>query len=419
MWPRDRDHPIRVGLRYLRTNSRLVFGALRRRVARLDVIVGVTGSAGKSTVSRLVGAILRQKGRTYVAHGTNTYDGLRRRYRFAPLGSRHWVQEISGHQPGEVKASASFVQPNIGIVTRVEQEHFKAFDSFEALADGKADLVRALSSGGTAILNADDSKVAAMKNLTTARVLTFGINAGDVRVVRVEGNLPDPVVMTFDDRGTELTIRTKFAGSRWAIHFAAAIAAASAAGVARQDVVQALEAIEPDLYRDSVHVFDDESMIILDCFKATFWTVPTSIETLAEIAAPRKTFILGTLSDYRGSPRSRYTEAVKAALEVADRVFVYGPHAYRMQRMLPDNAKRLALFDTFVDLQYRIETTAIAKEAIYVKATSVDHLERLMHHRRYPIICFEDRCGVTRRSCNSCKKLYNKRFSRAQGAALR
>lgn len=414
-----RDHPIRAGVRALRAESKSAAAAVRRMMTRHELVVGVTGTAGKSTVTRLVGAVLGQRGTTYVASGVNTRDGVRRRYLSHPIGARFWVQEISGHQPGEVAASARFVRPDIAVVTCIEAEHLRAFDSVEALTDGKADLVRALRPEGIAVLNADDPRVAAMAALAPGRVITFGNSAGDVRVVTVEGCLPGAVTITLDLRGQMVRIRTRFAGRRWAIHFAAAVAAGDAAGVSRDEIVAALEAAEPDLYKDSVHVFEDGSLVVLDCFKASFWTVPSSVDTLASIDAPRRTFVLGTLSDFRGSPKSRYSEAARAALGSADRVFAYGPNAYRLQRLLAEHADRLEIFQTFAALEARLAESRLPGEAIYVKASGADHLERLMHHRRLPIGCFADACGVSLRSCNSCKRLYGRRLSETAAAALR
>jgi UDP-N-acetylmuramoyl-tripeptide--D-alanyl-D-alanine ligase len=413
------DHPVRAGLRALRAKTMTAAATARRMVARHDLIVGVTGTAGKSSVTRLVGQILKQRGQTYVASGVNTCSGVKRRYLRHPMGARFWAQEISGHQPGEVAATAQFVRPDIAIVTCIEAEHFRAFESLEALADGKADLVRALGPEGVAVLNADDPRVVAMAALAPRRVVTFGIAAGDVRVLDVDGCLPGTVTILLTMRGETVTIRTRFAGKRWAVHFAAAVAAGDAAGADRDEIVAALEMAEPDLYKDSIHTFDDGTLFVLDCFKASFWTVPSSVETLASIDAPRRTFILGTLSDYRGSPKSRYGDAVKTALGCADRVFVYGSNAYRLQRMAEGLGGRLELFETFAALDRRLEETRLPGEAIYVKASGADHLERLMHHRRQPVMCFADGCGVSLRSCNSCRRLYRRRLSEGEAAALR
>ncbi|WP_169310725.1 Mur ligase family protein [Cereibacter changlensis] len=410
---------MRAGLRRLRSRSRNAAAMLRRGMTRHALVVGVTGTAGKSTVTRLVGQILRQRGPTYVASGVNTRDGVKRRYLKHPRGARFWVQEISGHQPGEVAASARFVVPDIAIVTCVQAEHFRAFESLEALADGKADLVRALRPDGIAVLNADDPRVAAMAALAPGRVVTFGIGAGDVRVVNVEGCLPGSVTVTIDLRGDVFSIRTRFAGPRWALHFAAAVAAGDAAGASRTEIVAALETAEPDLYKDSIHRFEDGTLVVLDCFKASFWTVTSSVETLTAINAPRRTFVMGTLSDFRGTPKVRYAEAARTALGSADRVFVYGRNAYRLKGLLAQHGDHLELFETFSALDQRLADSRLPGEAIYVKASGADHLERLMHHRREPVACFADACGVSLRSCNSCKRLYGRDLSEAAADALR
>jgi UDP-N-acetylmuramyl pentapeptide synthase len=238
-------------------------------------------------------------------------------------------------------------------------------------------------------------------------------------VTSLDVGLPEPLKLTLKHGRDEATITALFPAPRWAGHLAAAAAAGVAMGLPLRIVAERLSGAEPDLYKDSIHKLEDGSMIILDCFKASFWTLPSSFEVLQSATAPRKTFVLGTLSDYRGSPRSRYSEAARGALEVADRVLAYGPHAYRLKRMLPDNPDRLFLFESFAELATYIDATATPGEVIHVKSSSIDHLERLMHRKRKPILCYEDKCGISLRSCNFCKRLYGRKPSRAEALALR
>ena len=125
-------------LRRVRLGLPLLLARIRRAATQPKLVIGVTGSVGKGAVTRLVGRILESDGSTYCAVGGNTYGAIRRRFLKSPSRAVYWVQEISGHEPGEVARSAQFVQPQIGVLTCIGQDHVKNFESPEALAMAKA-----------------------------------------------------------------------------------------------------------------------------------------------------------------------------------------------------------------------------------------------------------------------------------------
>lgn len=411
---------LRSVIRRLRIGIPMALSVLRRRLGQHQLVVGVTGSAGKSTVTILAARILAPDGRTHVGVGPNTVNGIHRTYLSAPAFSRYWVQEISGHEPGTVAASAGFVQPDVGVLTMIGDDHVKMFDSPAALAAGKGDLLAALNPEGIAVVNADDPAVMAQAHRAPGRVISYGTTAtADLRILSVAAGLPGPMRLKLAYHQDEATVEANFPAARWAPQFAAAAAVGLAAGLPLELVARRLSGAIPDLYKDSVHGLADGTLIVLDCFKAPFWTVASSCEALAAASAPRKTFVLGTLSDYRGTPRTRYSEAARAALAVADRVMAYGPNAQRLRRMLAVHEDRLTLFERYEDLAAALDADPVPGELIYVKASGADHLERLMHRKREPVLCKADACGITLRSCNRCRHLYGRRISRAEAMRLR
>ncbi|RSN29793.1 UDP-N-acetylmuramoyl-tripeptide--D-alanyl-D-alanine ligase, partial [Streptomyces sp. WAC 04229] len=84
---------------------------------------------------------------------------------------------------GDIAHLTGLVAPDIAVVLNVGVAHLGEFGSRAAIARAKGELVQGLAPGGTAVLNADDPRVSAMRALTDGPVLTFG-HAGhaDVRV---------------------------------------------------------------------------------------------------------------------------------------------------------------------------------------------------------------------------------------------
>ncbi|GAA1076688.1 UDP-N-acetylmuramoyl-tripeptide--D-alanyl-D-alanine ligase [Tsukamurella spumae] len=149
-------------------------------------VVGVTGSAGKTSTKDLIAAVLRPLGETVAPPGSfnneigHPWTALR-----ATASTRFLVLEMSARGIGHVAALARVAPPRIGVELNVGTAHLGEFGSREAIAQAKGELVEALPAGsavpgegGVAVLNADDSAVAAMASRTSARVVRYGTAAG-------------------------------------------------------------------------------------------------------------------------------------------------------------------------------------------------------------------------------------------------
>ena len=148
-------------------------GALRQHGVE---IIGVTGSHGKSTTTALLGSILSDAASVAVGVTRNhANDAVRTLARARPGLDQFVVQEVGFSEPGSVAESARLLGPTVAIVTAIGGDHRKAVGgSRERMAAEKATLVQALRPGGLVVLNADDPLVAAMADLTSCRVVTFG-----------------------------------------------------------------------------------------------------------------------------------------------------------------------------------------------------------------------------------------------------
>ncbi|WP_187969784.1 Mur ligase family protein [Aquibium microcysteis] len=400
-----RDAAVRRAIRFVRTKWRLPLANLLRRRARFDAVIGVTGSAGKSTTCRLVASVLAKADTVHLGVGINTPDGIRRRFLQAPSGARYWVQEISGHEHEAMRSSLAFVRPTLGVVTTIGMDHIAHHKSIEAIAEAKVQLVEVLPPDGIAILNADDPLVAAMAARTRARVITYGRREGaDVRLVSRSSGYPRRLAMQLRVDGEDIQVPTRFVGARWETSVLAAMAAAHALGVDLQAAAAAIGAVEPEPFKDQVEVHAGVTYIV-DALKAPYWTIASSIEILASAEAERKLMLFGTISDYRGTARTKYVTAAKEALAEAEIVIFYGPHAERVSRLKPTYPGRLFTFDDFNVLMAFLDETLRPGDLLSIKSSGADHLERVALDRSKPVAC---RLSDCRRlfSCGHCKHLY-------------
>ena len=399
---------LRAHVRTLRRGWHVPIAQAWRRLLDPAFVVGVTGSAGKSTTVGLIGEILAARGQTRVSREKNTPRAVATTILRARRSDKYLVQEVSGHGEGEARRSCRLLRHNVAVVTRVEFDHIKAFGgNREAIAQEKSALVELLPADGIAVLNADDPLVLAMRSRTRARVVTFGNSPdADVRVLGVDfGGLPARLSLTVTAGGSTAHVRTLLVGERWASSVLAAIACGWAMGFDLDDCARAISGFEPRHCRDSVHDIGNGSLVALDWVNAPNWTFPTSIEIVASAKVSRRTMIVGTISDYSGTSRKKYVDVAKAAMAVSDRVIFYGPQSGRVLRLLEANEGRLWTFENVTQINDFLEATAVPGELIYVKASGIDHLERLLYNRRAAIDCWLDGCRKNF-SCDFCKRLY-------------
>lgn len=141
------------------------------------IVVGVTGSSGKTSTKDLIAQLLEHSGPTVAPPGSfNNELGHPWTVLRADATTRHLVLEMSARGPGHIAELAKVAPPRIGVVLNVGSAHLGEFGSREGTAKAKGELVEALTEDGVAVLNFDDPLVAAMTRRTKARVVGVGEN---------------------------------------------------------------------------------------------------------------------------------------------------------------------------------------------------------------------------------------------------
>ena len=151
-------------------------------------IVGITGSAGKTTAKDAIAHMLAVElpvGKT--VGNFNNHVGVPLSILRLPGESRVGVLEMGMNHAGEIRALAAIAAPDIGVVTNVGYAHVEAFDSIDGVALAKRELIEALDpQSGIAVLNADDPRVLRFREIHPGRAITFGFSEGaDVRAADV------------------------------------------------------------------------------------------------------------------------------------------------------------------------------------------------------------------------------------------
>jgi UDP-N-acetylmuramoyl-tripeptide--D-alanyl-D-alanine ligase len=167
--------------------------ARRERERWGGLVIGITGSAGKTTTKDAVAAVLAAKYRVGKTQGNfNNHIGVPLTLLNLAGDCEAAVVEIGMNHAGEIRQLAQIAQPRFGVVTNVGTAHIENLGSVEAIAAAKQELVEALPAGGVAVLNADDERVRAMGSVFGGRKVWFGTSkvfpseAAHVRAEKVE-----------------------------------------------------------------------------------------------------------------------------------------------------------------------------------------------------------------------------------------
>ena len=209
-------------------------------------VVGITGSAGKTTTKDLLAGIFSAHGNTVAPQGSyNGEVGVPLTVFRADTDTRYLVIEMGATGIGHIRYLAEMVKPDIGVVLGVGTAHAGEFGGVENIALAKGEMVEGLSAAGTAIINLDDDRVAAMRSRTTAKVLGFSAEGRDDAAVQAlnadtnAGGNPEFDLLLPDGDGPH-HVSSRLIGSHHTGNLLAAAAAAFAAGIPGADIASGL-----------------------------------------------------------------------------------------------------------------------------------------------------------------------------------
>ena len=160
------------GAAVLAALAKLATAVAAELVAGGLTIVGITGSSGKTSTKDLLAAVLEPLGEVVAPPGSfNNELGHPWTVLRATEATDYLILELSARHPGNIAALAAIAPPAIGVVLNVGTAHLGEFGSREAIAKTKSELPQSVSRSGVVVLNVDDAAVAAMADVTAARVV--------------------------------------------------------------------------------------------------------------------------------------------------------------------------------------------------------------------------------------------------------
>jgi len=348
-------------------------------VARLRdglTVAGVTGSRGKTSTKDLLATVLSSAAPTIATTGSlNNELGVPLTMLRADAATRFLVLEMGARRIGDIAALTGLVAPDIAVVTNVGQAHLSHFGSRKAIAKAKGELVQGLAPGGTAILNADDPRVAAMRALTDGGVLTFGhAEHADVRVLDLTLDRLARPSFTLRTADASAPVTLPLVGSHQALNASAAAAAGLAAGVPLEGAAAALDTASLSKWRLELRDLADGAVLLNDSFNADPDSARAALDALAAIEGGRRIAVLGEMLELGDDSEAEHRAVGEYAASRADLVVAVGEAARPIADGAGQRAVALGGNDAAVDW---LRGHLAAGDVVLVKASRAARLDEV------------------------------------------
>jgi UDP-N-acetylmuramoyl-tripeptide--D-alanyl-D-alanine ligase len=283
------------------------------------VVVGITGSSGKTTTKDLAAQLIETLGPTVSPRNSyNNEIGLPLTVLRVTGQTRYLIAEFSARAPGDIARLCAVAPPRLGAVLCVGHAHAGEFGSIEDVARAKAELPEALPPDGVALLNADDPRVLAMAGRTAARVVTFGRAAA--AAVRADGVSVDEAgrpSFTLVTEEASAPVRLRLHGAHNVTNALAAAAVARELGISVAAIAAGLSAaVARSRWRMEFTERPDGVTVINDAYNANPEAMRAALGTLAVLARSRRAFaVLGYMTELGGQAREFHEQAGLLAAE--------------------------------------------------------------------------------------------------------
>ena len=266
-------------------------------------VVAITGSAGKTTAKELTAHVLQSSGRKVLRNIKNYNNGLGHPLTVLNLAADKTydvaVLEMGMSTPmNEIERLCRITPPDVAVELNVLPVHVEHLGSIENVARAKAELVEGMKPGGTAVLNADDRRVADMRCLSKGRTLTFGINeAADVRAENIKFAGFGKMDFTLSHGGEQANVQFSLNGRHNISNALAAAAVGLSFGMTVAEIAESLKTVESPPQRGEVLHFMDGFTVINDSYNSNPDALLSMVETLVEGGAwaKRKIVIAGEM----------------------------------------------------------------------------------------------------------------------------
>lgn len=283
------------------------------------LVIGITGSAGKTTTRALISSVLSQKGTVLATRGNfNNHIGLPLTLLRSNLNERFWVLEMGMNHFGEIQLLQEIAQPHIRLITNVGAAHLEGVGSIEGVAKAKGELFDGANAGDLCVRNADDHRIMIHPLRSDVRTVEFG-SASSAHVCIVDASIDNHSLNTNislnTDRGP-LNVSLASPG----IHLASNVASAVAVGLDQhcdlEMIKNGIEGYQPVGARLRIEKGKRGIRWINDAYNANPLSMRASLTTLSQLQGHPTHALMGDMLELGEKALDEHKELLAYALSL-------------------------------------------------------------------------------------------------------
>src|SRR5580693_60572 len=350
-------------------------------------IAGVTGSVGKTTTKEILAALLGAKLRALKSEGNlNNEYGLPLTLFRLEETHQAAVLEMGMSRRGELARLAAIARPDVGVVTRVAPAHLEFFESVDEIALAKRELIEGLNGrDSTAVLNADDPRVAAFGAFAPGRVLTYGIEKPAFFMAEEsEGGGALGSAFEYVSPEGRLRLELSVPGRHAIANALAALAAASVWGIGAAEAQQVFRSLRPPAMRGELLQFSNGAALINDSYNSS----PAALQAMTELLAAtpnfrRRILAAGEMRELGTASPQLHREAGQFAAKTGKLDWIIGVSGDAAQIVEGAVAAGLPraqtkFFPTPVEAAQFLETLLVSGDLLLVKGSRGVKIEQIV-----------------------------------------
>jgi UDP-N-acetylmuramoyl-tripeptide--D-alanyl-D-alanine ligase len=355
------------------------------------VIVGVTGSYGKTNTSVAITTLLEEKHKVLMTDlNLDTIYNIPKTILKLKKQS-HLVVELGVDHPNEMLTHLQLVKPTVGVITGIAPVHTDSehLGSLEGVVREKGHLLEVLPETGWAIMNWDDKNVRDMVNKTKARVIRYGLNkdhcnlyATDIKV-GFKGTTFTLHVQKLEELIDEkkVTIETPLIGRQHAYTILAAAGVSLTQGLGLEEIARGAKELQPLEGRVSIEKGPMGITLINDARRANLTSTLAGLAVLHDLPGDRKIAILGQMAEMGKYEEEGHREVGRKVAEIKpDYLVCVGPTTKfivaEALKKLPED--RVFYCQDVFEATEKLKPLLKEGDLVYLKGSLLRHMERII-----------------------------------------
>src|SRR3990167_7005050 len=281
---------------------KLLIHPIKRRVAKCYLVllrkvfgikvVGITGSAGKSTTKEMAASILGESGKTVASYANfdPVFNIPSTILKCSPQ-TRFLVLEMGVEYPGEMDFYLWLAKPDIGLITNIHPAHTEFFKNIQGIGQEKGKLVRVLNSKGYAVLNKENKNLRELSREVKAKIVWYG-KGGEIEAENITYAGGSGSIFTLVIDKNKLVVQLPIVGEQFVNNALGASAIALCLGIRPQDIKKGLEKFKPLEHSMATQVLKGGALLLDDSYNNNPEAAKEALKTLKKVAGQRKMIVV-------------------------------------------------------------------------------------------------------------------------------